>query len=241
MQAPPLLGISSMATRGVLAALAQHWAEAHPMHAALQLESVGGVDAARRVADGEAFDLVFLARDAIDGLLHGGHGLAGSAVDLLRSEMAVAIPSSAAGRPNIDTEAGLREAVTAAPRIAYSTGPSGAAVLRLFARWGQSEALAPRLVQARPGVPVASLLAQGQADLGFQQRSELQGVPGVQVLGAMPPGCGQLTTFSAAVCVRSTRVQEAAALLAWMALPSHTPLLQAHGMVAPEALPETEV
>lgn len=230
-----------MATRGVLAALAQSWAEAHPMQAALQVQSVGGVDAARRVADGEAFDLVFLARDAIDALLQGGHAVAGSAVDLLVSEMAVAIPALAPSRPDADTEAGLRAAVAAASRIAYSTGPSGSALLRLFARWGQSEVIAPRLVQARPGVPVASLLAQGQADLGFQQRSELQGVPGVQVLGPMPPGCEQLTTFSAAVCVRSSRAQQAAAVLAWMALPVHVQLLRTHGMATPGALPQSSI
>jgi molybdate transport system substrate-binding protein len=76
------------------------------------VESVGGVDAAKRVAAGEAFDAVFLAADAIDKLMASGHVVAGSRVDLVRSGVAVAVKAGAP-RPVIDTEAAVRAAVLA--------------------------------------------------------------------------------------------------------------------------------
>lgn len=194
-----LTGISSMATRQLLVALAPRCA---PAGAPLQFESIGGVEAARRVAEGEAFDLVVLAADAMDKLMAAGHLQPGTLRPLADSAMAVAAP---AGRPApaIDTADALQAAVLQAERIGYSTGPSGVALMSLFERWGVMGLLQGRLVQARPGVPVASLIASGEVGLGFQQRSELLGVPGVQVLGDMPPGLEIVTTFSGAVAARS--------------------------------------
>lgn len=154
----------------------------------MRVESVGGVDAARRVAAGEAFDVVVLASDAIDRLLAAGHLVAGSKVDLVRCDVAIAVPEGAP-HPSVADEAGLRAAVSAASRIALSTGPSGTALVKLFERWGLADAVRDRLVQAPPGVPVGRLLAEGAADIGFQQFSELLGLPGIAVLGTMPrPG-----------------------------------------------------
>lgn len=195
----PLRGISSMATRQVLAELAAHSAAAGGPQ--VVFESVGGVDAARRIAAGEAFDLVCLAADALDKLLAAGH-VQGPRVDLVRSAMAVAVRRDAEHKtpqPDLSTEAALREAVAAARSIGYSTGPSGNHLLALIARWGLTDALASRLVQAPPGVPVAQLVASGEAQLGFQQMPELAGQPGILVLGALPGAAAQITTFSAAL------------------------------------------
>lgn len=205
-----LTGISSMATRQVLAALAERAAQAGGPR--IVFESVGGVDAARRVAAGERFDLVCLAADALDKLLAAGH-VQGPRVDLVRSAMAVAVREGAA-RPDIGTEAALREAVAAAPSVGYSTGPSGNHLLALIERWGLKDALAGRLVQAPPGVPVAQLVARGDAALGFQQMPELAGQPGITVLGALPGAAAQITTFSAALGVGTARADATRALLA---------------------------
>ena len=229
----PLNAIGSMATRHVLAELLRDFEvhSAQPVH----LESVGGVDAARRVQDGETFDVVLLAADAIDKLLaHGaavGAGVAGSRVDIVRSPMAVAVASHAGqAAPDIATEAALLTAVLAAPSLAYSTGPSGSHLLRLFERWGVLQAVQPRLVQAPPGVPVAALVARGDATLGFQQLSELLGQPGVQVLGELPPGADFITTFSGALCRTGTRPDAARQLLAFLAAPRTAATKQRHGM-----------
>lgn len=188
-------GISSMATRALLAELTTVWSASAGQP--VQIESVGGVDAAKRVAAGEAFDLVILASDAIDRLIAAGH-LAPGRIDLVRSAVAVAVPEGQPV-PALANEAALRAAVLAAPTIGYSTGPSGVALQALFARWGLSDVLAARTVQAPPGVPVASLVAQGRVALGFQQLSEMLGVPGITLAGTLPADAAIATTFSAGV------------------------------------------
>lgn len=219
--------ISSMATKGLLAELAAQSAAASP-HAVV-VESVGGVDAARRVLAGDAFDGVVLAADAIDKLIAGGHALAGSRVDLANSGVAVAVREGSP-RPAIGSEDALRRAVLAARSVGYSTGPSGVQLLQLFGRWGISEQLAARLVQAPPGVPVGSLVAQGRAELGFQQLSELLALPGITVLGPLPAAVQIVTVFSAAVSSASTQPEAVRALLATWASPQAAAAKRRHGM-----------
>lgn len=225
----PLNGISSMATRQLLADLLASWQAQGGQ--AVAMASVGGVDAARRVAAGEAFDLVVLASDAIDALIAAGHLLAGSRVDLVQSAVAVAVPADAP-QPDIGSEAALRAAVLAAPSIGYSTGPSGTQLLQLFARWGLAEALQSRLVQAPAGVPVGQLVAEGRVELGFQQLSELMTLPGIEVLGTLPEPVCITTVFAAGVAAASPRADAVRALLAWLADPALAAIKQRHGMQA---------
>jgi molybdate transport system substrate-binding protein len=221
-----LHGISSMATRLLLADLAEAWQQRGGVP--LSVESVGGVDAARRVAAGEAFDLVVLASDAIDKLLAAGHAVAGSRTDLVHSAVAIAVRAGAP-RPDIASEAALRQTLQAARRIGYSTGPSGTALLERFERWGLAEALRERLVQAPAGVPVGALVARGEVELGFQQRSELMHLPGIELVGEMPAGTQILTTFSAALCARSAQAAAVRELLAFLASPELAALKRRHG------------
>ena len=222
-----LKGISSMATRQLLAELVADWQAqgGEPV----DIESVGGVDAARRVHDGEAFDVVFLASGAIAGLEAAGRVLPGSRVDLMRSSTAVAVPAGAA-TPDISSEEAVRAAVLAASGIGYSTGPSGVALQALFARWGITEQVRPRLLQARPGVPVASLMASGEVALGFQQLSELLHVPGITVVGTLPQAIAIDTVFSAGVTAASARADAARRLLAFMAAPGAAMVKRRQGM-----------
>lgn len=211
-----LRGISSMATRQVLADLAAAFVQRGG--AAVAIESVGGVDAARRVLAGEAFDVVFLAADAIDKLIAAGRVLADSKVDLVHSGVAVAVRAGAP-RPDIGSEAAVCAAVVAARSVSYSTGPSGVALAKLFARWGIADTVADKLVTPPPGVPVGSLVASGAVELGFQQYSELVNLGGIDVLGPLPPEIQITTTFSAGVCTSATPAQAAAVreMLAFMA------------------------
>lgn len=227
MSTTQITGISSMATRLLLADLAEAWRAQGGADVAF--ESVGGVDAARRVAAGEAFDLVVLAGDAIDKLIAAGHAVAGSRSDLVRSEVAVAVRAGAP-RPDIGTEEALRAAVLAAPNIGYSTGPSGTALLALFERWGLAETLRPRAVQAPPGVPVGVLVARGEVSLGFQQLSELMHLSGIDIVGPMPAAAPIVTIFSAALCRAARQPLEARALIDFMRSPSTAELKRRHGM-----------
>ena len=223
-----LTGISSMATRQVLAELAAAWQARGGMPVAI--ESVGGVDAARRVQAGEeAFDLVFLASDAIDRLLSAGRVAPGSQVDLMRSSTAVAVRAGAA-HPNLGSEDAVRAAVLAAPTVGYSTGPSGVALQKLFERWGIADAVKQRTVQAPPGVPVGALVAQGQVALGFQQLSELIHVEGIDIVGPLPAAIAIDTVFSAAVVAGSPHAEAARQLLAFMASPEAADAKRRQGM-----------
>ena len=216
-----------MATRQVLTELAALWQRSSGIE--VSIESVGGVDAAKRVQAGEAFDGVVLASDAIEKLVAGGQVLAGSRHDLLQSSVAVA---ARAGTPvpDIRTESALRSAIEAAPTIGYSTGPSGVALIKLFERWGILEALQPRIVQAPAGVPVGTLVARGEVALGFQQLSELMHLEGICMVGTLPEAVGITTIFSAAICSASVQVQALTRLLAFMASSEAAQIKLRHGM-----------
>ena len=206
--------VSSMATKRLLADLAAQWQRATGLP--VLVESVGGLDAARRVREGEAFDAVVLASDAIDSLIEGGFAVPGTKVDLARSVVAVAVKAGAVV-PDISTELKLRLAIEAACSIGYSTGPSGVALVKLLQRWGIWEALQPRVVQVPAGVPVGTLLACGEVSLGFQQLSELMHLDGITVVGVLPQSASITTVFSAAVCSASSQRGDLERLLAYMA------------------------
>lgn len=223
-----LKGISSMATRQVLADLVAAWQAqgSEPV----QIESVGGVDAAQRVQSGEeAFDVVFLASNAIDKLQAAGRVVEGSKVDLVLSGTAVAVPAGAA-LPDIGSEEAVRAAVLAAPSIGYSTGPSGVALQKLFERWGIADEIKARIVQARPGVPVGSMIASGEVALGFQQLSELIHVAGIQIVGGLPAAIAIDTVFSAGVVTGSAHADAVQRLLAFMAAPEAEAAKRRQGM-----------
>ncbi len=217
--------LSSMATKQLLADLALPFQTRHAQ--SVRVESVGGVDAAKRVQAGEAVDVVVLAANAIDALVASGKLVA--RVDLVRSVTAVAV-RAAAQQPPIATEDDVKRAVLAASSLSYSTGPSGVQLAKLFERWGIAQQLQSRIVQAPPGVPVGSLVASGQVELGFQQLSELVGLPGIAVLGALPTPIEIITTFSAAVSVSSAQPEAAQALLAFMASPDVSSIKLRNGM-----------
>jgi molybdate transport system substrate-binding protein len=222
----PIAGISSMATRGVLGELAAAWQQCtgHAVH----IEPVGGVDAARRVAAGEVFDVVLLASDAIDKLIAAGH-LQPGRVDLVRSPVAAAVRAGAP-RPDIASESALRQAVLGARTLAYSTGPSGSHMLALLERWGIGDTVKPRIVQAPPGVPVGRLVAQGEVELGFQQLSELLPLQGITVLGTLPAGADFITTFSAGLPPAAREPARVRELLGFMNSPEAAAVKRRHGM-----------
>jgi molybdate transport system substrate-binding protein len=191
-----LRGISSMATKALLADLTQAYLAQTGV--SVHIESVGGVDAAKRVQAGEAFDMVLLASDAIDKLTASGHVQTGSRCDWVRSPVAVAVQAGAS-RPDLSNEAAVKAAVLASPTLSYSTGPSGVYLEKLFARWGIADEVKPRIVVPPPGTPVGALVASGQAALGFQQLSELIALSGIDVLGTLPADVAFITTFSSGI------------------------------------------
>jgi molybdate transport system substrate-binding protein len=220
--------LSSMATRQVLAELAVAFESQNG--ASVRVESVGGVDAARRVRAGESFDVVVLASTVIDALLGEGH-LVGSRIDVVTSAIGVGVRAGTVS-PGIGSADAVKGAVLAAGRVGYSTGPSGAYLTKLFEQWGIAEALKDKIVVAPPGVPVTSLVARGDIDLGFQQLSELA-AEGVDVVGPLPAEIQSLTTFSGGVATSSSQPDAARRLLEFLAEPGLAELKRRYLMDVP--------
>lgn len=217
-----------MATRGVLAELASEYRGAAGQ--GVETEAAGGVAVAKRVRAGEDLDIAVLANNVIDELIAEGH-LAAPRVDIVKSLTAVAVRAGAS-RPEMGSEAALKRAVSAAESLSYSTGPSGRYLESLFERWGILDEIRARIVVPPPGVPVASLIADGAAEIGFQQLSELIGYPGVEVLGPLPAEIRSVTIFSGAASAGCSRPEAARAVLDFLASPAVAETKQRHGMEA---------
>jgi len=196
----PISCIASMATRHILAELSA----AHAARSGRQVAvtSTGGVDAARRVEAGEPFDVVVLAADALARLENAGAVRPGSRTDIARSALAAAVAADAP-RPDLGSVEAAKRTLLAASGIAYSTGPSGDHILALLRRWDIFGPLEGRLVKAPPGVPVGSLVADGKAQIGFQQLSELSGMSGIAIVGPLAPELRAVTVFAAGIGMRS--------------------------------------
>jgi molybdate transport system substrate-binding protein len=143
--------------------------------------------------------------------------------------VAVAVRAGSS-EPDISSEDALRQAVLGATSLSYSTGPSGVALAKLFARWGIAEQIQNRIVTAPPGVPVGSLVAKGEVELGFQQLSELIHLQGISIVGPLPAAIQIITTFSAAITASCERVAQVRALLDFMASPDAAAAKRRQGM-----------
>jgi len=223
-----LTGISSMATRQVLNDLGVRYKAATGN--TLAIEATGGVDAAKRVRAGEGFDLVILAADVVETLEREGHVVARSRAAFVRASMAMAVRAGAA-KPDIGSESAVRAALANAASIGYSTGPSGTHLLAVLKSWGLDPAAAPqRFVQAKPGIPVATLIAGGQAAIGIQQMSEFLGEPGIDIVGVLPPPIQSVTTFSLAIGARSAQAADARAAIAYLNAPETNEIKRRFGL-----------
>jgi molybdate transport system substrate-binding protein len=219
-----LTGLSSMATRRILADLARDYEASRGIH--VEIRSTGGVEAAKLVRAGEAADIVVLASKVMASLEAEGHLAKGGTKDFARSEIGVAIRAGLAP-PSIASAQAVKQAMLEARKICYSTGPSGDHLKALCEEWGVPPS---RTLVARPGTPVASLVANGEADLGFQQLSELIGEPGIEVVGPLPPDVQAVTVFAAGVSVTSRDSDGARALVAYLASAQTDGVKRLHGM-----------
>jgi molybdate transport system substrate-binding protein len=190
----------------------------------------GGVIAVtKRVAEGETADVIMLPAPQIDELIKLGKLVAETRVNVATSGIGVAIR---AGAPKIDASSseGIRKALLAARTIAYSTGPSGVHIERLIARWGLTDELKAKIVPPIPNVPIGEVVARGDADIGFQQVSELLPVKGIDYLGPLPADIQETTLFSAAVHKAAGPVDAAQALLKYLTAPEAAAVIRKTGM-----------
>ena len=168
-------------------------------------------------------------REALVGLGRDGRLVAASRVDLARSLVAMAVKAGAP-KPDIATLDAFRRTLLAARSIAYSDSASGVYLERqLFPRLGVWEAIEGKS-RMIPADPVGESVARGEAELGFQQMSELKPVAGIDIVGPIPAEAQSMTTFSAALSAHAEQPDAARALITSLASPRAAEAIRRSGM-----------
>jgi molybdate transport system substrate-binding protein len=184
-----------------------------------------------RLQRGEAVDVVILADSAIDELMTQGRVRTGSRVDLARSLIGMVVRAGAA-RPDISSTDALRRTLLQAKSIAYSASASGVYLsTELFQRLGIADQIMgkSRKIESER---VAAVVARGDAEIGFQQISELIPVPGVDYVGPLPPEVQKVTVFAAGVAATAGAPDAARALIRFLASPAVVSAIRKSGMDA---------
>jgi molybdate transport system substrate-binding protein len=189
----------------------------------------GGTEAiTKRIGGGEPADVVLIAAPNIDKLIAEGR-LAGVRADVARSGIGVAIRAGLP-KPDISSGEAVKNAVLAAKSVAYSSGPSGFYVADLFKRMGIADRIRDKVTQTPSGIQVGEVVARGEADLGFQQVSELLHVKGIEYLGPLPPDIQHVTVFSAGLHSATSAPDAAKALVQFLTGPQAAPIIRKSGM-----------
>jgi molybdate transport system substrate-binding protein len=189
----------------------------------------GTVDIMKRMAAGETFDLVIMSGASLDELVKRGNIVPGSRVDLVKSGVGVAVRTGAP-KPDISSGDALKKTLLSAKSIGLSTGPSGVYVAGLFQRMGIADEIKPKLKQVPPGVPVGTIIASGEAEIGFQQVSELIHVAGIDYIGPLPADVQHITVFSGGIHVGTKQPDAAKALVKFITAPAAVPVIKKHGL-----------
>jgi molybdate transport system substrate-binding protein len=189
-----------------------------------------------RLTRGEAADVVILDGGAAEELGKRGLVRADSKVELARSLIGMVVRAGAA-KPDISTVETLRNTLLAAKSIAYSDSGSGTYLsTTLFPKLGIADEVAgkSRKVRGPPsGEPVAAVVARGEAEIGFQQVSELIHVPGITFVGAIAAEVQPVTSFAAALTSTVQQPQAASALIRFLASPEAAPAIAKAGLKPP--------
>jgi molybdate transport system substrate-binding protein len=189
-----------------------------------------------RLARGEAADVVILDGGATDELGSRGLVRADSKVELARSLIGMVVQAGAA-KPDIGSVEAFRSTLLAAKSIAYSDSGSGTYLsTTLFARLGIANEIAARSRKVRgppSGEPVAAVVARGEAEIGFQQVSELLRTSGVTFVGAIPAELQPGFSFAGALTATTAQPEAATALIRFLASPEAAPVISKAGLTPP--------
>ncbi len=182
-----------------------------------------------RLKRGERTDVLIMAAAGIDDLAKAGRAVAGSRVDLARSSIGIAVRAGTR-KPDISSVDALKRTLLNAASVAYSSSVSGVYVsTELFARLGIADQMRAKSRRVE-SEPVAAIVARGEAEIGFQQISELRPVAGVEVVGPLPAEVQRVTVFSAAAATNSANPDGGRTLIAFLASPEASAAIARSGM-----------
>lgn len=189
----------------------------------------GTADIKKRIAAGEVYDVVVAAAPDIDSFIQQGKMVAGSRTDLMKSGVGVGVRAGAP-KPDISSSEALKKTLLAAKSIGYSTGPSGVYVQSLLERMGIADQVKSKLKQTPSGVRIGTIITSGEAEIGFQQISELIHEPGVDYIGPLPADVQKITVFSAGIHSGASQPEAAKELVKALTGPVAAPVIKKHGM-----------
>jgi molybdate transport system substrate-binding protein len=182
-----------------------------------------------RFQRGESMDVLIMVGSALGELVKEGKVIPDSRVDLSRSLIGMAVRKGAP-KPDISTVDALKRTLLAAKSIAYSDSASGVYIsTEMFRRLGIEDQVKAKS-RMIPAEPVARVVARGEAEIGFQQVSELLPVPGIDFVGTLPPEVQKVTLFSAAIVAGSKAPDVARALIRFLASADARPVVARTGL-----------
>jgi molybdate transport system substrate-binding protein len=182
-----------------------------------------------RLARGEAIDVVILSSASVDEFIASGKVLAGSRADLGRSGIGMAVRAGAR-KPDISSVDALKRTLVEAKSIAYSSSISGVYLsTELFQRLGVADQVLPKSRRI-DGERVGAVVARGEAEIGFQQVSELVPIAGIDYVGPLPADVQRITTFSAGIVASSRNADGARALIRFLSAPEAVPTISKTGL-----------
>lgn len=189
----------------------------------------GTLNVQKKLADGEPYDLILMAGPAIDEQIKLGKALAGSRVDVAKSGTGLAVRKGAP-KPDISSVEAFRKTLLTVKSIGYSTGPSGLYMLTVFEKLGIADQVKGKLKQTPSGVFVGTLIANGDAEVGFQQISELVHFAGIDYVGPLPGDLQRMTMFSTGIHSGAKQGDAARALVKFLTAPAAAPVIRKHGL-----------
>jgi molybdate transport system substrate-binding protein len=191
----------------------------------------GTTDIMKRIAAGEVYDLVISSKNSLGELVKQGRIAVGSPVVLAQCGIGIAVRAGAP-RPDVGSAEAFKRAILAAKTIGYSTGPSGVYLAGLFERMGVGEAVKSKTRQVASGMTVGPIIANGEAEIGFQQVSELANVEGIDYIGPLPAELQNITVFQAGTHVAAPNPEAAKALVRYLTTPAAVAVMRKHGLEA---------
>ena len=193
---------------------------------------------AKLVADGEDNDVAIVTSQGIEDLIRQGRIVAGTRADIARSAMAMAVQKGAR-KPDISSAAAFKQAMLAAKSLGMSNpvggGQSGANLMKIFERLGITEAMKGKTTYG-PGGPaglIGNFLLRKEVEVGIQQMPELMAVPGIDIVGPLPPDIQSMTVFSVGLSTTAKNADGGRALIAFLTTPAAAKVMVANGMEPP--------
>jgi molybdate transport system substrate-binding protein len=182
-----------------------------------------------RLARGEPADVVIMVGDALDALIKQGKAVAGSRVDLAGSNIGMVVRAGAP-KPDIGSVEAFKRTLLNAKSIAYSDSASGVYLSTvLFARLGIADQISGKS-RMIPAEPVGAVVARGDAEIGFQQISELLPVPGIDLVGPLPADLQKVTIFAAGIATGAKQPEAGAQLIKFLASPAAAAAIKKSGL-----------